>query len=230
MLYRRHQKEAKQLSDHCHLAKMLQHLWFKAIVICCCIASTLDFRLDLKQRMVKPLRLWLKVIVYGQPYFCVCIVPWSLWNSWEISDSHLTNPVVRSANIVTILVRIGLFFTFVRGIYQRNRKLEKWLRRALTMQKAYFDGLPERETTGRSISHRKWLYLTSLITCLPNEARTLLYFMVTIQHFFMLTHGACCWCVFYENAFPSCITNWVWRSVVSRQAESITYCTVFTET
>lgn len=180
---------------------MLQHLWFKAIVICCCISSTLDLRLDLKQRMVKPLRLWLKVIVYGQPYFCVFIVPWSLWNSLEISDSHLTNPVVRSANIVTILVRIGLFFTFVRGIYQRNRKLEEWLQRALEMQKAYFDGLPEGETTGRSISHRKWLYPTSFITCLhyametcseykSNEARTLLYFMVTIQHFFMLTHGA----------------------------------------
>lgn len=181
--------------------KMLQHLWFNIIVICCIITSTLDFRLDLKRRLVKPLWPWLRVIIYTPIYVNLLFAPLSLWEGLRMSLSHLTNPVAKSANIATILVRIVMFLLFGLSIYKRNRKLEKWLERAADMQTNYFDKLPGDEAREKSISHRKWLYFNSAVACLhyitdscgvlnANFSRLGLFYMVTIQHFYMLVHGA----------------------------------------
>lgn len=70
------------------------------------------------------------------------------------------------------------------------------------MQKQYFDKLPKEEVKEKTTSHRKLLYITSLMTCVhytiesigvlqwDNKIRYTLFYMITIQHIYMLQHGA----------------------------------------
>lgn len=110
---------------------MLQRWWFQAMGIFCIITSSLTLRLDLRQRRVRHLRPWLKILVYVPIISGIVLIPFTLVETFENAHQYLSNPVIIYANNVTALARIVLFLIVVLTMHRRDEHLTKWLEEML---------------------------------------------------------------------------------------------------
>ncbi|XP_061397914.1 putative gustatory receptor 22a [Musca vetustissima] len=187
---------------------MFQRWWFQTIVIFCIITSSINFRVDLRKRRIVRLRLWIQVFMYITIISLALFIPFCIKDIFEKSQLYLTNPVAIYANNTTALIRILMFLVVAVTLQQRYKRLESWLEAIMEIQMNYFDRQTKPLAELRDVSHRKWLYLSSLIAVthyaiestnlglhnseMENNIDFTLYpffFMLSIQHTFMLIHA-----------------------------------------
>ncbi|XP_013100571.2 gustatory receptor for bitter taste 22e-like [Stomoxys calcitrans] len=182
-------------------------LWFGFLTYfnfytCCTI-----LRIDLTKRRLKNPNRFIKAVVYFGNILPLVSMPYSLALNFEHTQLYVANPLALSAHNVNAVMRFLVVTVVIVTIRNRDARLTKWLEKAMEIQVQYFDRFSQ---VPKDISHRKWLYLNSIISVIHNIITAIsayneskknihaldgadldgLFCMVTCQHMYMLHHAA----------------------------------------
>ncbi|XP_075167408.1 putative gustatory receptor 22a [Haematobia irritans] len=168
------------------------------------IKSKFKTREDLKKRVVKRPNRWIKFYIVLVQLIFLCIIPYSIYLNVKHTELFLANPVAIYANYATTVTRFLVGIISVCTLWGREANLFKWIENMLHIQAIYFDRFQD---IPRDTSHRKWLYINSVLTLIHNIVVSThisennmnnqvsgydliaLYSMVCFQHFYMLHHA-----------------------------------------